>query len=156
MAKSVSSTVPAVASTRKWSEFVIPVLALLGIGISGYLTYTKLSNTTAVCLGLGECETVQNSPYSEIFGIPIALLGLLAYAMILFLWWWGRSPERANSDLVPVGIFGISLFGFLYSAYLTYLELFIIEAICPWCVASAIVMTAIMIISGVQAYRELS
>lgn len=155
MAKSVPAT-PAATTSRKWSDFVVPILALMGMGISGYLTITKLSNTTAVCLGLGECESVQNSPYAVIFGIPIALLGFLAYAMILFLWWWGLSPARANSDLAPVGIFGISLFGFLYSAYLTYLELFIIEAICPWCVASAIVMTLIMLISGVQSYRELS
>jgi uncharacterized membrane protein len=155
MAKSVS-TVPVAASKRNWSEFAVPILALLGVGISGYLTYVKLSNTTAVCLGLGECETVQNSPYAVIFGIPIALLGLLAYVTILGLWWWGRNPERANSELTPVGIFGISLFGFLYSAYLTYLEFFVIEAICPWCIASFLVMTAIMIISGVQSYRELS
>ncbi|QLQ07338.1 MAG: hypothetical protein HZY76_15795 [Anaerolineae bacterium] len=91
-----------------------------------------------------------------IFGIPIALLGLLAYLAILALWWWGRNPERANADLTPVGIFGISLFGFLYSLYLTYLEFFVIEALCPWCLASFLVMTAIMAISGILAYRELS
>ncbi len=156
MAKSASTVPTPTTSKPNWLELLILVLALLGVGISGYLTYTKFSNTTTVCLGLGECETVQNSPYAVIFGIPIALLGLLAYLTILALWWWGRNPERANADLTPVGIFGISLFGFLYSLYLTYLEFFVIEALCPWCLASFLVMTAIMAISGILAYRELS
>ncbi len=142
-------------TSRGWS-LVTPILAVLGIGISGYLSYVKLSATQAVCLGLGECETVQNSPYSVILGIPIAILGLLTYLAIIALWWWSQDEQRPYADMAPMILFGITLFGFLYSAYLTYLELFVLKAICPWCVASAILMTVLMIINARQALTSAS
>lgn len=143
----------AIESTGRW-RLATPILALLGAGIAGYLAYVKLSSTQAVCLGLGECETVQNSPYSVILGIPISILGLLAYLAILALWWWGQEEARPYADLAPMLLFGVTLFGFLYSAYLTYLELFVLKAICPWCVASAILMTALVVIAGRQAFSS--
>jgi uncharacterized membrane protein len=142
-------------TSRGWS-LVTPILAVLGIGISGYLSYVKLSATQAVCLGLGECETVQNSPYSVILGIPIAILGLLTYLAIIALWWWSQDEQRPYADMAPMILFGITLFGFLYSVYLTYLELFVLKAICPWCVASAILMTVLMIINARQALNTAS
>ena len=146
-----NKTMTAAAPATRGLSLLTPILALLGVGISGYLTYVKLSATQAVCLGLGECETVQNSPYSVILGIPIAILGLLTYLAIIALWWWSQDEERPYAALAPLILFGITLFGFLYSAYLTYLELFVLKAICPWCVASAILMTVLMIINARQA-----
>ncbi len=125
------------------SGISIPFLALLGMSISGYLTYVKLSQGVAVCAGIGNCEIVQNSRYSEILGIPIALLGFGMYTAILALWAWGRRPDAWMASEVPWALFGLSLAGTLYSAYLTYLEVFVIRAICPWCLASAIVVTAL-------------
>ena len=75
----------AIVTARRWG-LATPILALLGAGISGYLAYVKLSATQAVCLGLGECEAVQNSPYSVILGIPISILGLLTYLAIIAYW----------------------------------------------------------------------
>lgn len=125
------------------SGIAIPFLAFLGMGISGYLTYVKLGHKVAVCAGIGNCEIVQNSRYSEILGIPIALLGFGLYVTILVLWAWGRRPDAWMAGEVPWALFGLSLAGTLYSAYLTYLEIFVIRAICPWCLASAVVMTAL-------------
>lgn len=144
------------APVSRGVNLVTPILALIGAGISGYLTYVKLSATQAVCLGLGECETVQNSPYSLILGIPIAILGLLTYLAIIGLWWWSQDSRRPYAELAPMILFGITLFGFLYSAYLTYLELFVLKAICPWCVASAILMTLLMIVNVRQALAPVS
>ena len=151
-----NKTMTAAAPAARGLSLLTPILALLGVGISGYLTYVKLSATQAVCLGLGECETVQNSPYSVILGIPIAILGLLTYLAIIALWWWSQDEQRPYADLTPMLLFGITLFGFLYSAYLTYLELFVLKAICPWCVASAIIMTVLMIINARQALTSAS
>ena len=151
-----NKTMTAAAPATRGLSILTPILALLGVGISGYLTYVKLSATQAVCLGLGECETVQNSPYSVILGIPIAILGLLTYLAIIALWWWSQDEQRPYADLTPMLLFGITLFGFLYSAYLTYLELFVLKAICPWCVASAILMTVLMIINARQALTSAS
>jgi len=151
-----NKTMTAAAPAARGLSLLTPILALLGVGISGYLTYVKLSATQAVCLGLGECETVQNSPYSVILGIPIAVLGLLTYLAIIALWWWSQDEQRPYADLAPMILFGITLFGFLYSAYLTYLELFVLKAICPWCVASAILMTVLMIINARQALTNAS
>jgi len=151
-----NKTMTAAAPATRGLSILTPILALLGVGISGYLTYVKLSATQAVCLGLGECETVQNSPYSVILGIPIAILGLLTYLAIIALWWWSQDEQRPYADLAPMLLFGITLFGFLYSAYLTYLELFVLKAICPWCVASAIIMTVLMIINARQALTSAS
>jgi len=151
-----NKTMTAAAPAARGLSILTPILALLGVGISGYLTYVKLSATQAVCLGLGECETVQNSPYSVILGIPIAVLGLLTYLAIIVLWWWSQDEQRPYADLTPMLLFGITLFGFLYSAYLTYLELFVLKAICPWCVASAIIMTVLMIINARQALTNAS
>jgi len=151
-----NKTMTAAAPAARGLSLLTPILALLGVGISGYLTYVKLSATQAVCLGLGECETVQNSPYSVILGIPIAILGLLTYLAIIALWWWSQDQQRPYAELTPMLLFGITLFGFLYSAYLTYLELFVLKAICPWCVASAILMTVLMIINARQALTNAS
>jgi uncharacterized membrane protein len=122
------------------------VLSVLGIGISGYLTYIKLARIKPYCAGIGDCEVVNSGPYSSIAGIPVALLGLLSYIVIL-----GAAivvlrglPWAGTATLV---VFGLALMGTLFSAYLTYLELFVIGVICPWCVASAIVITLILLLS---------
>ncbi len=129
------------------------ILALLGLADSIYLTWIKLANATAACAGIGDCESVNNSPYAEIAGIPIALLGAGAYlAMIVLLVIEPRATFwRENS---PIAVFGLSLVGVLYSAYLTYVEIAILQAICPYCVVSAILLVALLGISVVRLLRE--
>ena len=139
----MSRTAPAVA----WRPWVMRLLALAGLGVSGYLTWTHLTNQAIACGGSQECDLVQQSVYSEVLGIPVALLGMLAYATLLALMFLhGRLPEAWDA-YIPLAIFGISLIGVLYSAYLTYLEIYVIYAICRWCVSSAVIITAIFFLS---------
>lgn len=134
--------------------WTMAVLATLGILVSSYLTYVHWSSSAALCVGVGDCEVVNQSIYSEISGVPIALLGLAMYVVILGgSIWLVTSPIEAPSRLLAtLGVFGISLMGFLYSAYLTYVELFVLRAVCPWCVFSAALVSLILVLSA----RELA
>jgi uncharacterized membrane protein len=129
------------------------VLAAIGLIDSMYLTYVKLSHQQVYCGGLGECETVNNSPYSEIYGLPIALLGIGGYLLIIALLYLETRGGiwQSNSRLL---VFGISLVGILYSIYLTYIEIAVLNAICPYCVLSAVVMLLLFIISTYRLVAE--
>ena len=128
------------------------VLAGLGALDAGYLTYIKVAHVEAICRGVGDCEAVNSSRYSEINGIPIALFGLLAYLVVLTL--LALEPRFGLlKDNGPLAIFGLALTGTLYSAYLTYVELFVIHAICPYCVASALLMTSLLVLAVVRLLR---
>jgi len=116
---------------------------LIGIGISGYLTWSHLAGQSPYCGGYHGCATVQNSPYAEIGGIPVASIGLLGYLILLGL---SLLRDRVQGEMVfylSATLFGTALIGFLYSLYLTYLEAFVIRAWCFWCVTSALVITVI-------------
>ena len=138
------------ASDRlRWASLV---LAAVGAADSLYLTWVKLANTQAFCSGVGDCEAVNTSIYSEIRGVPVAILGLAAYAAIaLVLALEGRL--RLAADYGPLAVFGLALTGTLYSAYLTYVEFFVINAICPYCVVSALVITSLLILAIVRLAR---
>src|SRR5918995_2894943 len=124
---------------------VLLVLAVVGGLISAYLTWTHFAGLTPVCTGSGEgCETVQSSRYASILGIPVALLGFLAYGGLVF------SAVMWREAGVYLG-FLISLVGTLFSAYLTYLEIFVIGALCQWCLASAAIMVAALICATLAA-----
>jgi uncharacterized membrane protein len=134
-------------------RIVTIILAIIGLVDSIYLTAIKMTNTAVYCLpGLGDCETVNTSRYSEIFGVPIALLGAFAYAMILIICYLENKNAffAANGSLL---LFGISLVGVLYSTYLTYVEIAVIHAICPYCVISAVVLLGIFVISTIRLLR---
>jgi uncharacterized membrane protein len=130
-------------------------LILAGIGLvdSLYLTYVKLSNSYAICGPIGDCESVNSSPYAEIGGIPIALLGAGAYlAIILLLLFENRGEFWAEYG--PIMVFGISLAGVLYSAYLTYIEIYVLRAICPYCVLSAILLVLLLALASIRLFRN--
>jgi uncharacterized membrane protein len=147
MTHSTTDNSQAAASRLDWRGWLMRLLSLAGMGVSGYLTWTHLANASVACGTSQSCDIVQESVYSTIGGIPVALLGLLAYVALLALSLLrGHSPESLD-EYIPLAIFGVSLIGVLYSAYLTYLELFVIYAVCRWCVSSAIIMTLIFILS---------
>jgi uncharacterized membrane protein len=129
------------------------ILAVSGVIVSGYLSWVKLAHAQVFCGGSGECELVANSPYAEIVGIPIAFLGLGAYIVITGLLLLENYGDfwKQNSPLI---IFGMTLVGLLYSAFLTYLEIAVIRAICPYCVVSAIIMTLLFIIAIIRLFRH--
>jgi uncharacterized membrane protein len=141
-----------------WTYWLMVLLTVAGLSVSAYLMWGY--TTPGVSLACGDssgCETVKNSVYASLMGIPLPLLGLGAYSAILFiLILHGRFVAYGSgwSAYTSLALFGVSLTGVLYSAYLTYLELFVIEAICRWCVASAIIIAAIFVLSTLTLYNE--
>lgn len=123
-------------------------LGLAGLGAldSAYLTYVKFAGAHAACGGIGDCETVNNSAFSAISGVPIAILGLAAYLAIIALFLLERS-HPANAEYSRLAAFGVTLIGTIYSGWLTYVEVSILHAICPFCVASAIIISLLFLIS---------
>ncbi len=138
------------ASWRFWTHIG---LAGVGLLISLYLTWVKLAHATALCAGVGDCETVQNSVYSEIGGIPIALLGAGMYAFVMALVSVRRAGNQARAELAWSLQLATLVAGTLFSVYLTYIELFVIHAVCPWCVTSAVV-TVVLLILTVDDWRR--
>ncbi len=129
-------------------DLLIPVLCVIGLGASIYLTYVEISHTRALCGPVGDCNAVQSSPYAKLFGfLPVGLLGALGYIAILAAWLWRRFGRGALSKSVGPAMFGMALFGTLFTIYLTYLELFVIHAVCIWCLSSAVIITGLMLLS---------
>ncbi len=128
------------------------LIAAIGFIDALYLSWVKLAHTEVFCGGSSNCSTVNSSRYAEIYGIPIAFLGLGAYIVILIL----LSLEGRNNswkELFPLVIFGMSLIGSLYSIYLTYVEIAVIKAICPYCVVSAVMMLFLLVVSILRLAR---
>ena len=117
------------------------VLTVIGLGVAGYLTYVHYSGTQPVCTAGGSCEKVQTSVYSELAGVPVALMGLIGYVVILASL---LAPENETTRFATVAF---TVVGFGFSAYLTYRELFSIHAICEWCASSAAIMTILMLLA---------
>jgi uncharacterized membrane protein len=129
------------------------VLAVLGALDAIYLLVFKLTGNSQMCLGNGGCHDVNFSPYSEIYGIPVSLFGISAFLAILCILVLESRLQFAN-EYGPLAIFGISLGGVAFSAYLTYLELYIIHAVCPFCVASAILITLLFILAIIRLVKQ--
>jgi uncharacterized membrane protein len=127
-------------------RIAILVLSLIGIGVAGYLTYTHYAKIKVICGSNGGCETVQSSVYSKLDGVPVAVLGLAGYIGILF-------SLAIRSELGRAAGFGIALVGFLFSMYLTYREAFTIHAYCYWCLSSALLMTLLVVLTGIRFLR---
>ena len=128
---------------------LIPILAIVGIFVAGYLTFVEASGAEAVCGPVGDCNTVQQSKYAMLFGVlPVGLLGLIGYLLIFGAWIIARLDLDRFSDLATVTIFGMTAFGTLFSIYLTFLEPFVIGATCAWCLTSAIVTAALFWLSA--------
>jgi uncharacterized membrane protein len=125
-------------------------IAVAGLAVAIYLTIIDYSDVKPFCTGFGGCTSVQSSPYAFIGPVPVALLGVVGYMVLLALRLVkGQVPPDLES-YVPLAAFGASLIGVLYSAYLTYLEAFVILAWCPWCVTSAILMAAYFVLAVID------
>jgi uncharacterized membrane protein len=123
------------------------VLALAGIAVAGYLTWIHYAELEPICVGGGgACERVQTSDYASLAGVPVALLGLIAYVTVLASL---ALPDATGRSLAAF----VSFVGFGFSAWLTYVEIVKLEAVCQWCVASAVVMTALAAVSAARLLR---
>lgn len=126
-------------------EILLPVLALVGLGVAVYLAYVETRAVEAFCGPVGDCNAVQSSPYAKLFGVlPVGVLGLLGYIGILAAWWAARRQWGRLSAYAPVVLLGMVLFGVAFSVYLTYLEIFVIRAVCLWCLGSAVIMVILL------------
>jgi uncharacterized membrane protein len=129
---------------------VAALLALAGIGIATYLAVVHYADQPIACSSVGDCELVNSSRYASLGGVPVALLGALAYASMLGVIaaaWLRRSPE------LMLAAWGIAVASFAFSMYLTYIELRVLDAICVYCVASACVMTALFVVLSALVWR---
>jgi uncharacterized membrane protein len=123
-------------------RIVVVALSALGIAVSLYLTYLYHTKGTALffCTAGSGCDTVRESPYSVISGVPVPLLGVIGYSLIFLL----SFTSSKNQTRWPL-LYMVSLIGFVFSAYLTYIELFILNAVCVYCLISSFAITAIFI-----------
>ena len=131
-----------------WPVWSIPALLAVGILVAVYLSYVEITNTAAVCGPVGHCNDVQQSPYATLFGfLPVGILGIVGYIAMTGAWILSRSSTRSVSVMGQLGLWMMALGGTLFSVYLTFLEPFVIAATCMWCLSSAIIITAIMLMS---------
>lgn len=125
-------------------------LTLIGMGISAYLSFVHFSGVPLYCEGAGGCHTVQSSEYATLLGAPVALFGFVLYAAIFVGSLVAARGLGWPAEVAPFLVFGLALSGVLYSAYLTWLELYRIYAICAWCVASASLLAGIFLLAAAE------
>jgi uncharacterized membrane protein len=132
--------------TDRNARIAMIALSLAGIGVAGYLTTVHYADVAPICATGGGCERVQNSDYAELAGVPVAVLGLIGYVAILV-------GLLVPGEATRLAVAAMALVGAGFSVYLTYLELFVIDAICQWCVASALIVSAIAALAVVRLLR---
>lgn len=156
-----------VTQARDWLRWAGIILACLGLAVAVYMSYAELSGQETSCPGATDaagaagavavdCGFVQNSIYSKVLGIPVAIIGVAGYLAILGAW---LLEDRIGilREFGHLLVFGMALFGFLFEAYLTYAELFIMYTVCSWCLLTAVLMTSVFIVAIarlVQHFRQ--
>lgn len=133
---------------------IVAALALAGIFISIYLTLYKLGVVGELSCTIGSCETVNTSRWSIFLGLPVAAWGVLFYLDVFGVALLGTMPRWENEPVISIILVAEAAIGVLFSAWLTYLELAVINAICIWCVTSAVIVVVILLVS-VADWREL-
>ncbi len=129
---------------------IMLALTALGLADALYLSWLKLAGKEAACAGIGDCDVVNSSPYAEFMGIPVAVLGAGVYALILLLLWAEPRLPRERRATALYTVFGLTFWGVAYSAYLTYIEVAVLHAICPFCVVSALVLLFLWVLAIIR------
>jgi uncharacterized membrane protein len=143
-------------SLQRLPVWLVPGLCLAGLAVAGYLSYVETRHVEAFCGPVGDCNTVQASPYAHLFGVlPVGVLGMAGYLLIAFAWVLGNWGKGLSALYATLGMFGMTAFGLLFSIYLTFLEPFVIGASCAWCLSSAILTTLLFWISLAPAQQAL-
>lgn len=137
----------------KWLYRASLALVVIGLLVSIYMTIYKLTSNDSMCLGSGDCSTVNASIYSEVNNIPVAAIGILGYLAILgvLLFENRNSFFKQNGTLM---IFGMALTGFIFTVWLIYVEVALLKAICPFCVTSQVAMTLIFIMAVIRLIKN--
>ena len=130
-------------------------MGFAGLGglVSIYMTVFKLTENQSMCLGNGGCSVVNNSMYAQVYGIPVSVIGILGYgALVAALLLQDRGAFMEDNGILI--IFGLALAGFLFTAYLIYVEIALIHALCPFCITSQVSMTVVFVLSVIRLLRE--
>ncbi|MBK8821168.1 MAG: vitamin K epoxide reductase family protein [Anaerolineales bacterium] len=137
----------------KWLYRASIALVIVGLLVSIYMTIYKVTSNNSMCLGSGDCSTVNASRYSEVNGIPVAVIGVLGYLAILVVHYFENRNRffKENSTLM---IFGMALTGFLFTVWLIYVEIALLNALCPFCLTSQAAMTLIFIIAVIRLIKQ--
>ena len=132
---------------------VIVALTILGLLVSIYMTIYKITDNDSMCIGSGDCKAVNQSPYSEINGIPVAMIGVAGYLSILAVLYLERQPGffQENGGML---LFGITLVGFLFTVWLIFVEVALLKKFCPFCVTSQIAMTLIFALTVIRVIKQ--
>ena len=125
-------------------------LCLAGLGVATYLTTVHYAGQPIACGGVGDCEYVNSTRYADLFGVPVALIGALAYATMLVAI---VSSLVRRQEALMAGAWAVAAASFGFSVYLTYIELRVIDAICVYCVVSASLMTALFVLLSAVSWR---
>ena len=137
----------------KWLFRISVALTIIGLAVSIYMTIYKLTDNQSMCIGNGGCSKVNSSVYAEVYGIPVAVLGIVGYAALMAMLF----IENRNSFLQTNGtmiVFGMALIGFLFTLYLIYVEAALIHALCPFCLTSQVAMTLFFVLSVIRLARQ--
>jgi len=136
-------------------RMLVALVAVAGVFVALYLTLYKLGYIGTLACAVGSCETVQTSKWATFLGFPVGAWGVAYYVGVLALALIGLTGRYADSRRLSEILVGVTAFGLVFSLWLTYLELFVIHAICQWCVVSAILATILFVLSW-RDLRELS
>ena len=136
-------------------RMLVALVALAGVFVASYLTLYKLGYIGTLACAVGSCETVQTSKWATFLGVPVGAWGVGYYISVLALAIAGLTARFADSRRLSEILLGVTAFGLVFSLWLTYLELFVIHAICQWCVVSAILATILFVLSWLD-FREIS
>lgn len=139
----------------KWLYRASLALVIVGLLVSIYMTIYKFTNNDGMCLGSGDCSTVNASRFSEMNGIPVAVFGVVGYTAILIVHLFENRNSffKQNATLL---IFGMSLTGFIFTLWLVYVEVALLKAYCPFCITSQVAMTVIFILAVIRLSRNQS
>lgn len=132
----------------------IALLALVGFFVALYLWFHALGLGGPLKCGTGGCDTVQTSRWAVLLGLPVALYGVVGYFAILVVGLAALRPAALRERKWNLWLAALASGGFLFTLYLTYLELFVIHAICRWCVGSAVIITVIWVVAVAALRRE--
>jgi uncharacterized membrane protein len=129
------------------------ILSSLGIAVSGYLASKRVLGGSLACTRWAQCDVVNNSVYSKLYGVPICFIGLAGYLLLLALAMAALRTDGLVQRRILLLSLLLSLGGVGFSVYLTYIEVYVIEALCSWCVASAIIITLLAIVGAVSLWH---
>ena len=137
---------------KRFSQLTM-ALIVVGFLVSLYMTIYKITSNESMCIGSKDCAVVNASRYSEVNNVPVALIGMAGYGVLLAILWLEKRPGffQQNGSMI---FFGISLIGFFFTLYLVYVEIALIKAFCPFCIASQVSMTLIFILSVVRLIKQ--